>query len=532
MTTPAELLGRYTSQSQLDSYFLEKVGILSVLSYADSASIQDGVTSAFDAFTDTLAAVPTEGGIIFVPTTSDGSTYVIDDDITFPDDVVLWFAEGANIKRTSGATITLNCGIFPTLGEIFTDDTTGAWAGTIIANWIQPEWFSGVYSGVSVYASDYLSNLNTTSKDIVGAINEVDAAGAGGLATHLADLANPHVVTPVQVNCIAKDSEIVYTPTADYHPSTKKYVDDEITTTTNYVDSETTATLLEVNSGVDLYAVTTGSANAYVATFTTPYLTYATGLTLRVKFNLENTTTSTINVDTLGVKTIKKVTGAGIEVLEAGDIVADGVYVVVYNGTDFILSNQFKIKPMIQVFTASGTFTAPFTGNYKVIVTGGGGSGGKGSNGGSGGGAGGTAIKVVSITKGVVETVTVGAGAAEQTINDTNGITGGTSSFGAHCSATGGQGGGFSVATLKYGNLGGIGTGGDINIRGEMGGVGFDADGGNTVLGQGGCSYYGGMSNGVSFVSAYGAGGRGVTNSSSGVSPAGEGLVVVEWMEG
>ena len=529
MTTAAELLGRYTSQSQLDSYFLEKVGILSVLSYADGVTIQDGVTSSFDAFTNTLAAVPTEGGIIFVPTTTDGSTYVIDDDITFPDDVVLWIAPGANIKRTSGATITLNCGIFPTLGEIFTDDTTGAWAGTIIANWIQPEWFSGVYSGVSVYASDYLSNLNTTSKDIVGAINEVDAAGAGGLATHLLDLANPHVVTPVQVNCIAKDSVIVYTPTTDYHPSTKKYVDDEITTTTNYVDSETTATLLEVNSGVDLYAVTTGSVNTYVATFTTPYLTYATGLTLRVKFNLENTTTSTINVDTLGTKIIKKVTGAGIEVLEAGDIIADGVYIIVYNGTDFILANQFKVKPMSEIFTSSGTFTAPFTGKYKVTVTGGGASGSTGyarANG--GGGAGGTAIEVVSLTKGDVVTVTIGAGGAG-VASKNPGNSGGDSDFVGYCSATGGTNGTGSDASAGNfgGGVGGVGSNGDINIYGGRGGDGYNSgSGGSSLSGEGGASFWGGGC--INTNLPYGSGAIGGSTSYNGA----DGIIIVEWVEG
>jgi len=74
-----------------------------------------------------------------------------------------------------------------------------------------------------------------------------------------------------------------------------------------------------------------------------------------------------------------------------------------------------------------------------------------------------------------LETVTIGAGGNGGFNTPTDGSTGGTTSFGAHCSATGGGGGSRhlsyagSSSTSAYG---GSGSGGDVNF---MGGPGFPA---------------------------------------------------------
>lgn len=52
-----------------------------------------------------------------------------------------------------------------------------------------------------------------------------------------------------------------------------------------------------------------------------------------------NTASATINVNSLGAKTIKKRTATGVTALDAGDIQQNGVYAVVYDGTDMQLED-------------------------------------------------------------------------------------------------------------------------------------------------------------------------------------------------
>ena len=135
-----------------------------------------------------------------------------------------------------------------------------------------------------------------------------------------------------------------------------------------------------------------------------------------------------------------------------------------------------------QIFTANGTFTVPAgVTALKVTVVGGGAAGGGAAaannlyNSG-GGGAGGAAIKYLTgLTSGATLSVTVGAGGAG--VSGGNGGSGGTSSVASGTqtistiSATGGTGGGFVTVgnTLTTVAAGGVGSGGDINIRGGYG---------------------------------------------------------------
>lgn len=177
----------------------------------------------------------------------------------------------------------------------------------------------------------------------------------------------------------------------------------------------------------------------------------------------------------------------------------------------------------LQVFTSSGTFTIPAgITKVKATVVGGGGGGGGGNYGGGGGG-GGTAIKIISgLTPGGTVSVTVGAAGAG--VYDANGTSGGTSSFGAYCSASGGGAG------LRYSNggAGGIGSSGDLNIKGSGGGYIVANEpagtGGASFMGGGG-GYTGVASTGVG--GAYGGGGAGPASliGSNGAA----GVVIVEY---
>ena len=92
----------------------------------------------------------------------------------------------------------------------------------------------------------------------------------------------------------------------------------------------------------------------------------------------------------------------------------------------------------------------------RVKVIGGGGSGGYPSisstnaAGGGGGGGGGVSESVIDLTGIDTVTITVGSGGESQNTSTRNGNPGGTSSFGAYLSATGGDGGGQVSGCLLY----------------------------------------------------------------------------------
>jgi hypothetical protein len=147
----------------------------------------------------------------------------------------------------------------------------------------------------------------------------------------------------------------------------------------------------------------------------------------------------------------------------------------------------------IQVFTSSGTYTKPAAlVRAKITVIGAGGGGGYGG----GGGGGGAAIRLMDASS-ISATVSVTIGTGGTSANPGN--TGGTSSFGGYCSATGGSGGRYAGGV--YPGRGGNGTGGTINLEGQ---------GAGGIIGlTGGCSFMGGGGPGPDTDGTYSHGGSG-----------------------
>jgi hypothetical protein len=114
----------------------------------------------------------------------------------------------------------------------------------------------------------------------------------------------------------------------------------------------------------------------------------------------------------------------------------------------------------VRFFTASGTWTVPSgVGKVRVRLWGGGGPTFNTSTFAAGSG-GGFALKAIYDLAGVTSiAVTVGVGGT----TSSSGGSGGTSSFGSYCSATGGS----ALASGSTG--GGTGTGGDLNFTGGAG---------------------------------------------------------------
>lgn len=195
--------------------------------------------------------------------------------------------------------------------------------------------------------------------------------------------------------------------------------------------------------------------------------------------------------------------------------------------------------PGVQILSATGTanFTVP-AGVYElwVWVWGAGGAGGGGHPGpvvgriGSDGGAGGgLAIKKIAVTPGQVISYTIGAGGTKGGVGPTNGTAGGSSSFGAYCSATGGAGGNWNSGA---GSNGGTGTGGDFNFSGARGGGVqnitqwvLGGNGGGAPLGGAGGTW---DNKGV----APGGGGGGAASGDGQANTGGDGadgMIIVRW---
>ena len=232
------------------------------------------------------------------------------------------------------------------------------------------------------------------------------------------------------------------------------------------------------------------------------------------------------------------VTGASADRLVIADN-SDGNNPKLIAPTDLpaMVATSGNLRQLVK-FTSGGTYSKPSWLKFVVVEMVGGGGGGGASvqtasyqNEGGGGGGGGYALrKIAASSLATSETVTIGDGGAGGTSGSGYiGGNGGTSSFGAHVSATGGGGGGGPADTNRgsWGGGGGNGSGGDINIAGEAG-TGAHAmvptwsswppdfsRGGDSVFGRGvkygsnGGNWFGRRGNGWSPPSGHGGGGNG-----------------------
>lgn len=104
--------------------------------------------------------------------------------------------------------------------------------------------------------------------------------------------------------------------------------------------------------GSAFYGVDAGGSDAYAVTVT-GVAAYEAGLTVIFDANTSNTGAATIDVNGLGPKSILK---RSTQTLDTGDILANDLVTIVYDGTNFQLSNPKK--PKRTVGSGGGTFAA------------------------------------------------------------------------------------------------------------------------------------------------------------------------------
>lgn len=121
----------------------------------------------------------------------------------------------------------------------------------------------------------------------------------------------------------------------------------------------TTATAAAVNADrLDVirnagdYATSGGSSNAYTLAVDAQYTAYSAGDVFKFKSNFANTTTATLNVNSIGAKTIKRPDGTA---LIANDIISGQIVTVIYDGTDLIMVSVRGNKPEVYSYNAGET---------------------------------------------------------------------------------------------------------------------------------------------------------------------------------
>lgn len=116
---------------------------------------------------------------------------------------------------------------------------------------------------------------------------------------------------------------------------------------------------------VATYASDTGTANVYAVTLSPAPASYAAGMVVVFKAGNASTGASTLNVNSLGAKTIKK--NQGID-LGSGDIKSGQIVTAVYDGTNFQLVSPISTGSGSFAF---GTISVPGgTGNQAITGVG------------------------------------------------------------------------------------------------------------------------------------------------------------------
>lgn len=117
-------------------------------------------------------------------------------------------------------------------------------------------------------------------------------------------------------------------------------------------------------AGTARYAADAGANDSYAVTLSPAPTAYTTGQVVNFKANTANTGAATLNVNSLGAKTIKKL---GSIDLSTNDILASQIVSVIYDGTNFQLLSPI-ITPGSYLQTVSSFTGAVATGTTQLPI--------------------------------------------------------------------------------------------------------------------------------------------------------------------
>lgn len=119
------------------------------------------------------------------------------------------------------------------------------------------------------------------------------------------------------------------------------YTGTELTTILGNVDNLTSDAQTQITAINENYTrqtsfgETTGVANTYLVSTTPNPSSLVSGMAISVKINIDSNSSSTLNWNSLGAKTIKKANGTDVTTLKSG-----GIYTLRYDGINFILQGE------------------------------------------------------------------------------------------------------------------------------------------------------------------------------------------------
>jgi hypothetical protein len=198
-------------------------------------------------------------------------------------------------------------------------------------------------------------------------VDGVAIAGAADATTTVKGIAKASVApasptAPIFVG--DNDPRVPTTAQVGYIPTTGQK--DALASTTTPASTNLYLTQKDFQKSAELYAADAGANDTYAITLSPAPAAYTTGMTVRFKANTANTGAATLNVNSLGAKTIKRKASTD---LNDNDIAAGQIVTVVYDGTNFIMQSAPNTPGGYEIVNATGTGPSTIGGSVTVTVT-------------------------------------------------------------------------------------------------------------------------------------------------------------------